>query len=47
MTIIVKMNGIELGRKFDTKEEAKKYVTTCKKIDKKHGSKNTYKIEVI
>jgi hypothetical protein len=43
--IRILMNGKEVN-KVETKEQAKKYISTCKKIDKKYNAKNTYKMEV-
>lgn len=45
--IKVLMNGIELNGEFATKEDARKYVSTAKKIDKKYGEKHVYKVVVL
>lgn len=42
--IKVLMNETTIERMFGSKEEAKKYVSSCKKIDKKYNAKNKYKI---
>lgn len=43
--IKILMNGTEINR-VETKELAKKYIASAKKIDKKYNAKNTYKMEV-
>ena len=45
--IVVLMNGNQLPTEFKTKEEARKYVSSCKKMDKRYGESHKYNVKEI
>ncbi len=40
----VELNGTELILEFEKREQARKYITSAKKIDKKYNEFHNYKI---
>ena len=40
----VELNGKELNLSFDKREQARKYVNSAKKVDKRYGEVHTYKV---